>query len=344
MKPSKGQNQQPIRVAFIHRKPRPLGNFSIETYFQQIREHLPAPYEPIYVEMPFESNGLWRRLANAIYCAFKQGDINHITGDVNYVASLLKKRKTILTLHDLGRLHETSGIKRRILKLFWYTIPFSKTSYLTANSQATKNDIIQLTDYNAEKIPVIHICINQSFQFNIKAFNQENPRILHIGTAPNKNLNRLIIALKNINCTLVIIGKINSDIKSLIKEHQITTECHENRLTDLEILYQYEKCDILSMVSTFEGFGMPIIEANAVGRAVICGNTSSMPEIAKDSALMIDPYKVDEITDGFKKLINDEKLRNNLIKNGLQNHLRFQPKQLATSYATLYDKINKNGK
>jgi glycosyltransferase involved in cell wall biosynthesis len=98
------------------------------------------------------------------------------------------------------------------------------------------------------------------------------------------------------------------------------------------------------MVSTFEGFGMPIIEANAVGRAVICGNTSSMPEIAKDSALMIDPYKVDEITDGFKKLINDEKLRNNLIKNGLQNHLRFQPKQLATSYATLYDKINKNGK
>ncbi len=114
MKPSKGQNQTPIRVAFFHRKPRTLWNFSIETYFQQIREHLPAPYQPIYVEMPFESNGLWRRLANVIYCFFN-------------------------------------------------------------------------------KIAVVYISVGQQFQAQHKAFNSKNPRILQLGTAPNKNLEHALM-------------------------------------------------------------------------------------------------------------------------------------------------------
>ena len=337
--PDSKTTQKPIRVAFFHRKPRALGNFSIETYFQQIREHLPPPFQPVYVEMPYESNGLWRRLANAIYCFFKQEDINHITGDINYVASLLNKSKTIITLHDLGRLHDTKGLKRKTLKIFWYSIPFNRTVYLTANSNATKSDIIQLTQYRAERILVVYICANQNYKFKSKKFNTDNPRILHIGTAPNKNLKRLIRALQGIPCTLVIIGKIDNDIHDLLQQNEIISELYERRLSDNEIIEQYEQCDILSMVSTFEGFGIPIIEANAVGRAVICGNTSSMPEIANNSAFLIDPYNVESIKDGIITLINDPALRNNLIENGRKNHLRFQPKELALCYADLYSTI-----
>jgi hypothetical protein len=135
-------SQKPIRVAFFHRKPRALGNFSIETYFQQIREHLPPPFQPVYVEMPYESNGLWRRLANAMYCFFKQEDINHITGDIHYVAAFLKKKKTVLTIHDCGSLHDTAGLKRKIMRYFWFTMPTAKSAIVTANSEATKTDIM----------------------------------------------------------------------------------------------------------------------------------------------------------------------------------------------------------
>ena len=84
------------KVVFFQRKQRPLGNFSVEIYFRQVRENLPADIEYEVITMPFESNGLFKRFANAVYCIFKQGDINHITGDIHYVASFLKKSKTIL--------------------------------------------------------------------------------------------------------------------------------------------------------------------------------------------------------------------------------------------------------
>ena len=338
--PDSKTTQKPIRVAFFHRKPRALGNFSIETYFQQIREYLPQPFQPVYVEMPFESNGLWRRLANAIYCFFKQEDINHITGDIHYVAAFLRTKKTILTIHDCGSLHETSGIKHKILRFFWFAMPVAKSSLITANSTATKNDIIEQTQCSSDKIGVVYICVGSQFQPQPKDFNAVNPRILHIGTAPNKNLERLISALKKIPCTLVIVGKISDAIKQLLLDNQITAECIDRRLSDEEMLKQYQQCDILSLVSTLEGFGMPIVEANAVGRVVITSNTTSMPEIAGDAAVLVDPFDINAIREGFLKIIENSALRKELVQNGLKNHLRFQPKQLAEQYAQIYQKLS----
>ena len=330
---------KPIRVAFFHRKPRALGNFSIETYFQQIREHLPPPFQPVYVEMPYESNGLWRRLANAMYCFFKQEDINHITGDIHYVAAFLKKKKTVLTIHDCGSLHDTAGLKRKIMRYFWFSMPTAKSAIVTANSEATKTDIMAQTQCQRDKIAVVYICVGQQFQAQPKAFNAQNPRILQLGTAPNKNLERLIPALKNIQCTLVIVGKVSDAIKNLIQENNIQAECIERRLSDDEMLDQYHQCDILSLVSTLEGFGMPIVEANAVGRPVITSNTTSMPEIAADAAVLVDPFDISSILEGFLKIIENSQLREELVQNGLQNHLRFQPKQLAAQYAELYSQL-----
>jgi glycosyltransferase involved in cell wall biosynthesis len=182
--------------------------------------------------------------------------------------------------------------------------------------------------------------VGEHFQAQPKNFNAENPRILHIGTAPNKNLERLIPALNNIPCTLVIVGKISDATKHLLQKNNIQAECIERRLTDQEILEQYQQCDLLSLVSTLEGFGMPIVEANAVGRVVITSNTTSMPEIANDAAVLVDPFDVANIREGFLKIIQNPTLREELINKGLKNHLRFQPKQLAEQYAQIYQKIS----
>lgn len=326
-----------MRVVFFNRKPRSLGNFSVESYFKQMRENLPPEFHVVSIDMPFESNGLWRRLANAIYCVFKQGDINHITGDIHYIGIFLSPKKTILTILDCGMLHQTAGLKFKLLKWIWFDAPIARAKKITAISTATKQDILRfIPNCDPAKIDIVYVSINPWFTEYPKPFNSANPRILHIGTAPNKNLINLIPALENIPCTLVIVGKINEQIHNLVKLHNVTLELIDRRLSDEEILDQYQQCEILSLVSTLEGFGMPIVEANAVGRAVITSNTTSMPEIAADAALLVDPFDIQSIHQGFKTLIENESLRNQLIENGFQNQLRFQPKQLALQYAQLY--------
>jgi glycosyltransferase involved in cell wall biosynthesis len=328
-----------LKVVFFNRKPRALGNFSIEIYFQLIQNYLKDEFIVINKVMPYESNGLLNRLGNVIYCFFNQGDVNHITGDIHYVAALIKKSKTILTVLDCGMLHETSGLKHKIFKALWFTIPLFKSKIITAISNATKHDLIQFTHCDANKIKVIYICISPAFVKNEQAFNEAKPRILQIGTAANKNLQRLIPALKGINCTLVIIGKIDENTKQLIPDNQIDLELHNRRLSDEEVMQEYIKCDILSLVSTLEGFGMPIIEANAIGRICITGNITSMPEIAADAAHLVDPFNIQQIHDGFQLLINNKSYRDSLIVNGYKNANRFSAASLAKQYATLYHEI-----
>ena len=325
-----------IKVVFFNRKPRALGNFSIEMYFQLIQNYLSTEFEVVNKVMPYESNGLLNRFGNAMYCFFNQGDVNHITGDIHYAAAFLKKSKTVLTIHDCGMLHETNGMKHQLMKLLWFTMPVKKAKIITVNSNATKKDLLHFVDCKPEKIEVVTICISPEFKKEPKVFNSENPRILQIGTAQNKNLKRLLPALKEIQCTLVIIGKIDAETAALVAQNNITLELHDRRLSDEEVREEYKKCDILSLVSTLEGFGMPIVEANAVGRVCITGNTTSMPEIAGTAAHIVDPFDVKQIRDGFKLIIQNAEYRESLIQNGFANASRFSAESLAKQYASAY--------
>ena len=333
------QDKKKIKVVFFNRKPRHLGNFSIEMYFKLMQEYLQENFEIINKEMPFESNGLFNRLFNTIFCTLNQGEVNHITGDIHYVAAFLKKYKTILTIHDCGMLYESKGLKKKIFNFFWFKLPLKKVQIITVNSYATQVDVLKLNYCKPDMIEVIYVCISPEFKQIEKSFNSENPRILQIGTAVNKNLKHLIPALKDIKCTLVIIGKIDSEIKNLANENNINLELHDRRLSDEEVREEYNKCDILSLVSTLEGFGMPIIEANVVGRVCITGNTSSMPEIAGNASHIVNPFDIHDIHLGFKKIIDDKEYRDSLITNGFKNATRFRAVALANQYSKLYNKI-----
>ncbi len=329
-----------LKVVYFTRKPRQLGNFSIEIYFKQVRQNLPKEFTQVVCTIPYESNGLFKRMANTLYCIFKQGDINHITGDIHYVATFLKKRKTILTIHDCGILHESTGLKNRIFKLFWFTIPILKCKFITTVSEATKDDLIKITNCDPDKIHVVYSCyLNDSFKRNSKAFNSNEPRILQLGTAFNKNIQRLIPALKDIKCKLVIIGRLSKENRKLIRDNAVACEIYDRRLSEEEVIDQYNKSDILSCVSTLEGFGMPIIEANVIGRAVVTSNITSMPEVAGDAAHYVNPFSIDDINKGLLKVINDKDYRNKLIEKGYANSARFSPQNIAHQYTALYYRI-----
>ena len=105
------------------------------------------------------------------------------------------------------------------------------------------------------------------------------------------------------------------------------------------MLAQYQSCDLVSFISTFEGFGMPIIEANSVERVVLTSNISSMPEVAGEAALLVDPFDIAAIRNGIQRIINDGQLREQLIQAGRKNKLRFQSGTIAQQYYNLYKKI-----
>ena len=103
-------------VVFFHRKPRPGVNFSIENLFKHIRNALSSAVEYRVKEMAYFSNGIFKRLYSGIEAACCQGDVNHITGDIHFLALFLKKKRTVLTIHDLGMLNHPNRLAGLLLK------------------------------------------------------------------------------------------------------------------------------------------------------------------------------------------------------------------------------------
>jgi glycosyltransferase involved in cell wall biosynthesis len=329
-----------MKVVFFHRKPK-NNNFSVETTFQITRDVMPAEVNCVVAQSRFESKGFFRRLYNIFEAAFRQGDVNHITGDVHFLSYLLRRNRTLLTVLDCVFLYNSKGLKRFILRLLWGVIPEKRVALISVISQATKNELLECINCNPDKIRVVPVCISPSFTRFDKIFNADKPRILHVGTNENKNLNRLVRALEAVNCQLEIIGRLSAiQLEELEKSRIDFVNSYD--LTDEEMIQKYIECDLLAFVSTYEGFGMPILEANAVGRPVITSNVYSMPEVAGDSACLVDPYDISDIRAGILRILSDAIYRKTLIRNGYRNALRFDPKEVARQYYELYKELSRD--
>lgn len=328
-------------VVFFHRKPRNVGNYSVEFIFEDVRDRLKNKIIALKAVSKYESSGFFKRLYNVFEARLKSGSVNHVTGDIHYVGALLPAKKTIHTILDCVHLNNSSGFKYKILKYFWLTLPEKRARFLTAISTSTKLEILKHHKCDPDKIVVIPVAISTRFKAAPFEFNSSKPRILQLGTAPNKNIPLLIEALKGIPCILNIVGKQNSEYEQLLKDNGIEY-IYEWGLSDDDILNRYQQADIVSLVSTYEGFGMPILEAQATGRPVITSNVFSMPEVAGDAAVLVDPSNVSEIRNGILKIIGNISFRDDLILKGFDNIKRFDPQVIAEMYFALYEKISKD--
>jgi glycosyltransferase involved in cell wall biosynthesis len=335
-----------LTVRLFFRKKRPNANFSIENSFHQMMKAFPSSsnFQLESFTTSYHSTGIINR-ALAVFEAQKhQGEINHIIGDIHFLTLGLSPSKTILTIHDCGFLeYYTNPIQQWILKYFWLTVPVRRSRIITVVSQATKDDVLKYTNCPEEKIRIIPTIIGDYFKPITKQFNVQYPTILHLGTAVNKNLERHIAALAGIPCHFRIIGKLSDKHKTLLAQHKIEYSAVVN-ISNQEIQEEYAKVDMVLFASTLEGFGMPILEAQTVGRPVITSNISSMPEVAGNSACLVDPLSIVSIRAGILKIIQDEIYRNSLIQKGFENIKRFQAETVARQYEAVYKEVLSSSK
>lgn len=323
-----------MKILFINRS-KEYGGHSVEELFNTLKKELT---EIEYYDYYYNENlSVIRNIRNIK--KFKV-DIYHLTSGKSNLLYFLPTHKTIFTLHDINRyLYNLKGL-RKLLYYLIYLYPLKKTNYITTISETVKKTAIKELCLNENNIHVIHNCFPNDFPSTTYQFNQTKPNILTIGTQYWKNLETLITSLKNINCKLTIIGKINNTQKTLLESYSIDFENHIN-ITRSEMYLCYKNSDIVMFISLYEGFGMPIIEAQQVGRPVITSNISSMPEIANDSACLVNPLNIVEIENAINLVINDSSYRNQLINKGFKNIKRFSPEVIKRKYLNLYEKVYK---
>ena len=309
--------------------------FSLEGYFENIEDSLASRCTVDSVVMPWHSKGIVPRYKCIQFAKSNQADINHIAGDIHFIAMGMDPSRTVLTVLDCEMLHRTSGVRRSILKHFWFTKPCKTTAAITVISEATKDELLRHIDYPSDRIHVIPVFIDERHTHAPREFDSECPKILQIGTRHNKNIERLVMALQGIQCQLWLVGNLSDEHKELLSKHGVDYRSFQELEFD-ELRKLYVESDIVTFASLHEGFGMPILEAQVTGRPVITSNLSSMPEVAGDGALFVDPFSVESIRDAVITCIDEPEERERVVGLGRSNCIRYSRDAIVDQYVELY--------
>ncbi|QJD77445.1 glycosyltransferase family 4 protein [Spirosoma rhododendri] len=330
-----------MRITYLFRSPGT--GYSIETLFGTIRQAVgqQTGTGPDSVYLPRVSRSLrdvWHNLRFIRRQRF-QG-IVHITGDVQYAALALPASRTVLTIHDCIPLERFRHrpLRYALFWLIWYYLPIRRARVVTTISEKTRQDLLRYVGRVAEKVIVVPNAVDPAFLAQPADFNTINPIILQVGTASHKNIPRLLDALTGIPCTLRLVGPLTPDLRKRLQQNAIHYESYQN-LDSTSILKIYTESDLVTFTSTYEGFGMPIVEANAVGRAVLTSAISPLRDVAGDAAHLVDPADTEAIQQGVSRLINDTAYRQQLIDAGYRNARRFSPEMIAVHYLTQYQRL-----
>jgi glycosyltransferase involved in cell wall biosynthesis len=278
--------------------------------------------------------------------------------------------KKVVTVHDIGGFvyPKFSTFKN---KVYWGIIStkcIKNSDYIISISKSTEKDIIQFLGEDSDKITCIYEGYNNKIfmkkdrkkslrrislflkQKNIEAINIINKNIiLNINTiSPRKNIINIIKSFNNVadkddNAILIISGKKGWKYNDVFKEYNKSP--FKNKIFFLDYVPDNIISDLYNISSIFiypsfyEGFGLPILEAQACGCPVITSNVSSMPEVAGKGAILVNPYNINEISKAMRNVLTDKELKYKLIKEGFKNIKRFSWKKCARETLNVYKKI-----
>lgn len=252
---------------------------------------------------------------------------------------------TVVTIHDVGyRVFPAAHTARRRLELELTTYWSVRAArHVLTISQATKRDLVAWYGVDPQRITVTHLGVSAGFappadpqaiaEVRMRYGIHRRPYVLYIGTVqPRKNLVRVIDALARTltagyDLDLVIAGKqgwLSEPIVRRAAELGITHHVHfTGYVADTDLPALLAGAQAFVFPSLYEGFGMPVLEAMACGTPVITSTMSSLPEVAGDAALLVDPLDTDAIARAIMRLFDDENLRTDLRWRGLARVRQF---------------------
>ncbi len=288
-----------------------------------------------------------------------QVDLMHL----QYAAPPVCPVPYVLTLHDMSweRYPEYfEPVERFRLKR---TTPVSvrNAAHVITCSESTKKDLMNLYSVAEEKITVTYYGKNDAFKKidnpvlleNVKAkYGIRGKYILVVGNIqPRKNIGRLVEAFTRLKKNgkiphkLVVVGKkawLYADIFECVRAAGAGSEIlFTDYVPDEELPLLYNGADLFIYPSIFEGFGFPVLEAMACGTPVITSNTSSMPEVAGDAAVLINPLSVPEIEKAIFETLSGEILRRRLVEAGLKRAELFTWEKTCRQTLAVYENILK---
>ena len=250
---------------------------------------------------------------------------------------------SVATVHDLGYHYfpQTHPWAQR-LYLRWSTGYNGRVSRrVLADSQATKADLVRFYGLPPSKIDVVYPGIDPTLK-PISNMRQQKaiqskygltpPYLLYLGTLqPRKNLVRLVqaYAASQVSCQLVLAGKKGWLTQPILKTIAELPPLIADKVILPGYIDEADKATLISSAigllypSLYEGFGFPVLEAQACGTAVLCANSSSLPEIVGDSAFLVDPLATKQLTVAIRRLVAESSWRQTLIERGLANVKRF---------------------
>jgi glycosyltransferase involved in cell wall biosynthesis len=269
---------------------------------------------------------------------------------------------SVLTVHDLIFLRYPNYYKKIDQILYRYLTIHScrEATKIIAISHQTKTDLIDLLGIDPGKIEVIHQSCSNDFYIKVEEslkvairqkFNLPKKFILCVGTIEQRKNQLAIlkgIVQENLDIPVVILGKPTKYITQLdefIAKSNLQKQIvflHKTSLSELQAIYQM--AEIMVYPSFYEGFGLPVLEAQASGCPVITSNISSLPEAGGDGAIYVDPANSREIGRAIKNVLENNDLKNDLIKKGAANALLFKDQAIADKLMRLYQSLYNQGR
>ncbi len=275
-----------------------------------------------------------------------------------HVIPFTYRGRSVVTLHDLGFHHFPNAHTRGQLAYLKLSTRLNgrAAERVIVDSQATRTDLIRFHAVDPEKVDVVYPGIDpdlaqvtdrQEISAVQEKYGIQSPYLLAIGTIqPRKNLVRLAQAFTSngLPHQLVLAGKVGWKSQPIIDEIERIKENWHDQILLPGFVAENDKAALISgaeallFPSLYEGFGFPVLEGQACATPVLASNSSSLPEIAGEGALFVDPTNVAEMAKGIRRVVEDIDLRDSLMRAGLENVGRFSWQKAAQGLLNTMEK------
>lgn len=325
--------------------------WSIRLYFRQTPPESLSPQADLRV-IPFPR--LWTHTRLSWEMARRPPDLLFVPA---HVLPPIHPRRSLVTVHDLGyryfpRAHTRFQRVYLDLSTRWNA---RAAAHILADSEATRADLVRIYGTPPAKVTVAYPGYDESMApvrdpavLNTvrERYGISGEYFLYLGTLqPRKNLARLVLAFSRLPTQAVLVlagqkGWLADDLFALIRRLGL-----EGRILCPGYVRPEDRAPLLSgalafvFPSLYEGFGLPVLEAQACGCPVICSSTSSLPEVAGDAALQVHPEDVAALSDAMARLENDPDLRRELVERGFVNLRRFSWEQCARTVLGVMERL-----